>query len=156
MGWMVWVARIRFHELRFKLSEIEAARSTLASLCSDSLKRPYYAVVTKIIVRAVSTMNNSIKRQYPDLFKKKKKTKQNKQTNNKKIQTNKQTNKKKNNKWRKGKNSSPPLKTSILKKNTFFSSFKWSAYGKRVWHESLNYLIIGAKVSGGQNVIFFL
>ena len=67
----------------------------MASLCSDSLKRPYYAVVTKIIVRAVSTMNNSIKRQYPDLFKNKKKTKQNKQTTtNRYKQINKQTNKK--------------------------------------------------------------
>ena len=62
----------------------------MASLCSDSSKRPYYAVVMKIIVRAVSTMNNTIKRQYPDLFKNKNKTKQNKQTNNKKVQTNKQ------------------------------------------------------------------
>lgn len=62
----------------------------MASLCSDSSKPLYYAVVTKIIVRAVSTMNNSIKRQYPDFFKNKKKMKQNKQTNNKKIPTNKQ------------------------------------------------------------------
>ena len=52
----------------------------MASLCSDSSKPPYYAVVTKIIVRAVSTMNYSIKRQYPDFFKNKNKMKQNKQT----------------------------------------------------------------------------
>lgn len=91
MGWMVWIARIRFHDLSFKLSEIEAARSILASLCSDSSKRPYYAVVMKIIVRAVSTMNNTIKRQYPDLFKNKNKTKQNEQTTTKRY---KQTNKK--------------------------------------------------------------
>ena len=63
----------------------------MASLCSDSSKPPYYAVVTKIIVRAVSTMNNSIKRQYPDFFKNKNKTKQNKQTTTKRYkQTNKQ------------------------------------------------------------------
>ena len=64
----------------------------MASLCSDSSKPPYYAVVTKIIVRAVSTMNNSIKRQYPDFFKNKNKMKQNKQTTTKRYQ---QTNKKK-------------------------------------------------------------
>ena len=66
----------------------------MASLCSDSSKRPYYAVVMKIIVRAVSTMNNTIKRQYPDLFKNKNKTKQNEQTTTKRY---KQTKKKNNN-----------------------------------------------------------
>lgn len=151
MGWTVWMARIRFHELSFKLCEIEAARSSLASLCSDSSKRPYYALVTKIIVRAVSTMNNSIKRQYPDFFKNKNKTKQNKQTTTKRY---KQTNQPKKQQM----TERQKLITSFenVSQKTFFSSFKWSAYGKRVWHESLNYLIIGGKVSGGQNVIFFL
>ena len=154
MGWTVWIARIRFHELSFKLCEIKAARSSLASLCSDSSKRPYYALVTKIIVRAVSTMNNSIKRQYPDFFKNKNKTKQNKQTTTKRY---KQTNQpKKTTNDGQAKTHHLLWKRQSLKEKTFFSSFKWSAYGKKVWHECLNYLIIGGKVSGGQNVIFFL
>lgn len=124
MGWMVWIARIRFHELSFKLSEIEAARSTLASLCSDSSKRPYYAVVMKIIVRAVSTMNNTIKRQYPDMFKNKNKTKQNEQTTTKRY---KQTKKKKQQLTERQKLITPFENVNLKKKQTFFSSFKWSA-----------------------------
>ena len=93
----------------------------MASLCSDSSKRPYYAVVMKIIVRAVSTMNNTIKRQYPDLFKNKNKTKQNKKTTTKRY---KQTNKKKQQQLTERQKLIIPFENVNLKKKTFFSSFK--------------------------------
>ena len=91
----------------------------MASLCSDSSKRPYYAVVMKIIVRAVSTMNNTIKRQYPDLFKNKNKTKQNEQTTTKRYKQ-----KKKQQLTERQKLITPFENVNLKKKQTFFSSFK--------------------------------